>query len=78
VPVSKTLYYANVLDHKLYKLKLESHSFVKEMFKQSLEILPSKKIENQITIVGSRSHKSKETDDFIKSIEKYRVTRKRN
>ena len=69
VPVSKTLYYAIVSENKAYKCELDSHKFSENIFKNSSEIVPKKEENNQIKIVGSRSHKSEETDAFIQNLE---------
>lgn len=69
VPVIKTLYYAIVSDNKAYKCELDSHKFSENIFKNSSEIAPQKEQNNKIKIVGSRSHKSKETEAFIKNLE---------
>ncbi|ALJ04608.1 3'(2'),5'-bisphosphate nucleotidase CysQ [Pseudalgibacter alginicilyticus] len=69
VPASKTLYFAIVEESKAYKCKLKTHKFTEAIFQNSLEITPKKEINNEINIVGSRSHKSKETDVFIKNLE---------
>jgi 3'(2'), 5'-bisphosphate nucleotidase len=68
VPVSKTLYYAIVSENKAYKSVLSSHKFTDAVFKNSVEINPQNKLSKQIKIVGSRSHKSKETDAFIQNL----------
>ncbi|WP_308992670.1 3'(2'),5'-bisphosphate nucleotidase CysQ [Mariniflexile litorale] len=65
VPVSKTLYYANVSENKAYKYELNSHEYTESIFQNSVELTPKKNDDNQIKIVGSRSHKSEETEGFI-------------
>lgn len=69
VPVTKTLYYAIVLENKAYKSELSIHKFIKDIFENSMEINSQKILGNQIKIVGSRSHKSQETDAFIQDLE---------
>ncbi|MFL1012253.1 3'(2'),5'-bisphosphate nucleotidase CysQ [Flavisericum labens] len=69
VPVSKTVYYAVVSDHRAYKSELVSHEFTEAVFQKSTEIVYHKNTSNHIKIVGSRSHKSKETDAFIEDLE---------
>ncbi len=68
VPVSKTLYYAIVHDNEAYKVKLNKHEFVESIFVIREEIIPNKSSDSEIKIVGSRSHKSKETNTFIKKM----------
>lgn len=66
VPFSKTLYYANVTAKKAYKINLKYHEYSKELFGSDKdEIYPTKGMYNQIKVIGSRSHKSLETDNFI-------------
>ncbi|WP_298287483.1 3'(2'),5'-bisphosphate nucleotidase CysQ [uncultured Lutibacter sp.] len=67
VPVTKTLYYAIVSDTKAYKIKLSKHQFTNQLFQNSMELKP-KTTTSTLTIVGSRSHNSKETSDFIQSL----------
>ncbi|MDO7172743.1 3'(2'),5'-bisphosphate nucleotidase CysQ [Mariniflexile sp. AS56] len=69
VPVSKTLYYGAVLDNKAYKCQLNSHEFTESIIQNSIPLVPQKKYNNQIKIVGSRSHKSKETNAFIQQLQ---------
>jgi 3'(2'), 5'-bisphosphate nucleotidase len=69
IPVSKTLYYTEVSNNKVYRTELNSHEFTENIFKKSTEITPKKNINNQIKIAGSRSHKSEETDAFVQSLE---------
>lgn len=69
VPETKTVYYALVSNNKAYKAELYTHEFTESIFKNSVEIVPQKKGENQIKIVGSRSHESEETTHFIKNLE---------
>ncbi|MEN3322533.1 3'(2'),5'-bisphosphate nucleotidase CysQ [Mariniflexile soesokkakense] len=68
VPVTKMLYYAIVSNNKAYKCELNSHEFTESIFHNSRELVPQKEENNQIKIVGSRSHKSDETDTFIKNL----------
>jgi len=70
VPVTKELYFAIVAENKAYKstvntLSLEHNTLSNEQN----EIHPLKSTNNQIKVVGSRSHKSIETAAFIKKIE---------
>ena len=68
VPVSKMLYYTNVSEKKAFKTELVSHEFTEDILKKSIKIERNKSSKNQIKIVGSRSHKSKETDDYIQNL----------
>ncbi|MFI1745799.1 3'(2'),5'-bisphosphate nucleotidase CysQ [Thalassobellus sediminis] len=69
VPVSKTLYYTNSTANKAYKYCLNSHEFTNDIFKNSVVLSKEENLSNHLKIVGSRSHKSKETDIFIQNIE---------
>jgi len=70
VPVTKTLYYGLVEDSKAYKSVLKLHDFSEViLFDSKDEIKPSKPLNNSIKVVGSRSHKSAETEAFINSLE---------
>jgi len=65
VPVSKTLYFADVLKNTAYKVELTSHdTSIEDVLKQSKQLQP--KQDSHITkVVGSRSHMSQETLDFV-------------
>jgi 3'(2'), 5'-bisphosphate nucleotidase len=70
VPVTKTLYYASVEAQKSYKTTLSSHTTSQvELFSTLDEIQPKKFDSNSIKVVGSRSHKSTETTNFIQNLE---------
>lgn len=70
VPVTKTLYYGLTSENKAFKVVLKEHSYSAiEIDNDSNEIKPTFKKSNTIKVVGSRSHKSKETEAFIKSLE---------
>ena len=70
VPVTKTLYYATVGDQNAYKTILQNHKVVVgELFAATDEIKPANPNTDTIKIVGSRSHKSPETEAYIKSVE---------
>ncbi|RXP57056.1 3'(2'),5'-bisphosphate nucleotidase [Lutibacter sp. HS1-25] len=70
VPVTKTLYYGIVDDLKAYKTVLNAHKFTVEgLFSSKDEIKPLDINQQIIKVVGSRSHKSAETEAFIQSIE---------
>lgn len=71
VPVSKTLYYGLIEDGKAYKSVLTAHDFSEvQLFLDTDAIKPSKNNETIVKVVGSRSHKSEETEAFIQQIEK--------
>ncbi|WP_452227220.1 3'(2'),5'-bisphosphate nucleotidase CysQ [Lacinutrix cladophorae] len=71
VPVTKTIYYANVATKEAFKAQLESHDTSLDKVIHSASILQPKAPEsNPVQVVGSRSHMSQETLDFIESIKK--------
>jgi 3'(2'), 5'-bisphosphate nucleotidase len=70
VPVSKTLYYGIVSEQKAYKTTLQEHVFSEVLIGNALdEIYPEKEISTTVKVVGSRSHKSAETEAFIQQLE---------
>lgn len=70
VPVTKLLYYGIVAEEKAYKTILENHTTsTVELFGSKDEIHPEKEQEKIVKVVGSRSHKSAETEAFIESLE---------
>lgn len=68
VPATKTIYYATVFNKKAYKAELSSHrTSIEEVVSQSVELQP--KIEgNTVQVVGSRSHMSQETLEFMETL----------
>lgn len=68
VPASKTLYFADVLKQQAYKVELTSHdTSIEDVLKQSIPL--KTKQDNSITkVVGSRSHMSQETLDFVEDL----------
>lgn len=69
VPANKTLYFTEVSRHKAYKAKLLNHDVTLETVKQNCEDLKPKQRNNHLEVVGSRSHMSQETLDFIKDLQ---------
>ncbi len=68
VPVSKTLYFANVEKMQGYKAVLEYHDTdIEIVLEKSIQLAP-KKGSNQMQVVGSRSHMSQETLDFVEKL----------
>lgn len=68
VPVSKTLYYADVIEQKAFKAELPSHDVeITEVLKLSNPLQTRE--DNEVTkVVGSRSHMSQETLDFVEAL----------
>ncbi len=71
VPVTKELYFGNVLKNKSYKIIVDDTFDVKELFQEKNEISP--KITDKLRIVGSRSHMNKETEEFVKSFSDIKI-----
>jgi len=68
VPVIKTLYFADVAKKQAYKSVLISHdSTIDEIISLS-SLLKTKTPSNSIDVVGSRSHMSQETLDFVENL----------
>lgn len=68
VPVSKTLYFADVEKRQGYKAVLESHKTDIDVVLEKAIQLEPKKGSNQVQVVGSRSHMSQETLDFVEQL----------
>ena len=71
VPVTKELYFADVLNKKTLKAVLESHKVdSNNIVNISSEINPSSSTKELIKVVGSRSHMNDETQNFVDSLNK--------
>lgn len=69
VPVTKTLYYANIKEKKAYKCELDKHQYCEDtILNNQIEIRPEKKGGIKTKVVGSRSHKNQNTEDFINNL----------
>ncbi len=69
VPVTKTIYYANVKTKEAFKAQLESHEAdLKIVESLSKKLEPKSEVSNFVQVVGSRSHMSQETLDFVETI----------
>ena len=69
VPVDKIIYFANVKEHKLHKYKLSKiDESIDKIFNDAELIDNSKKSDDVIRVVGSRSHMNKKTQNFINSL----------
>jgi 3'(2'), 5'-bisphosphate nucleotidase len=70
VPVTKTIYVANVKENSAFKTQLDSHESSLEMIiENAIALRPKPLNSNPVQVVGSRSHMSQETLDFIENIE---------
>ena len=69
IPDTKVLYFGDVKDGTAFKCCLENHNeSLDQIIKKSKVIRPSKKNAESVRVVGSRSHMSKETEDFVNSL----------
>ncbi|TNJ45781.1 3'(2'),5'-bisphosphate nucleotidase CysQ [Tamlana fucoidanivorans] len=69
VPVLKTLYYGVVSDGVAYKISLDKAVYSTAIFKDKISIYPKHEDGKPLRVIGSRSHKSRETDAFIAGLE---------
>lgn len=66
VPAIKTLYFANVDEKLAFKAKLTSHETSLEQVEQlAVKLIPKNNETALVEVVGSRSHMSQETLDYI-------------
>ncbi len=69
VPDSKILYYADVIAGKTYKSFLDEHDEnIEHIVKKSSLIRPGQNSNSNIKVVGSRSHMSVETEEYVDSL----------
>ena len=66
VPVSKTIYFSDVINKLAYKSELKSHATsIEEVIKNARILEPKDGGSNLIEVVGSRSHMSQETLNYV-------------
>lgn len=69
VPASKVIYFANVSNSEAFKTELTSHeATIDEVLKSCKPLKPKRGDSNPIQVVGSRSHMSQETLDFMEEL----------
>ena len=69
VPVVKTIYYADVDANKSYRTILNSHDeSIENIIKRAELLEPKNNKSNKIEVVGSRSHMSQETLDYVEKL----------
>ncbi|MGM5469155.1 3'(2'),5'-bisphosphate nucleotidase CysQ [Flavobacteriaceae bacterium LMO-SS05] len=69
VPATKVVYFADVIKGKAFKTELTTHDTpVEEVFKNAVQLQPKQGNSNPIQVVGSRSHMSQETLDFMEKL----------
>jgi 3'(2'), 5'-bisphosphate nucleotidase len=68
-PVTKTLYFGDVLMGKGRKVCLKSHNTsFNEVLKKAIPLIPKWKESKKIQVVGSRSHMNQETLNYIQNL----------
>jgi 3'(2'), 5'-bisphosphate nucleotidase len=71
VPVTKTIYVANVNTKEAFKAQLNSHdASLEELLNEATKLEPKSAGSKPVQVVGSRSHMSQETLDFVETIKK--------
>ncbi len=66
VPVSKTLYFGDVVNQKGFKAVLDNHdTSVEVVLEKAVALKPKTTSSNRIQVVGSRSHMSQATLDYV-------------
>lgn len=69
VPATKVLYFSNVCTKEAFKAQLNSHkTSLDNIFKVAVELKPKTPNANFAQVVGSRSHMSQETLDFVETL----------
>ncbi|QDO93221.1 3'(2'),5'-bisphosphate nucleotidase CysQ [Formosa sediminum] len=69
VPAVKTLYYADVNTKKGFKVVLDSHNSTLDfILEHATPLQPKKANSNPVQVVGSRSHMSQDTLDFVDTL----------
>lgn len=70
VPVTKTLYFADIKQKLAFKSELQSHKTgIDDVLKSAKKLQPKART-NNLEIVGSRSHMNQETLNFIEDLKK--------
>ncbi|MGS2725692.1 3'(2'),5'-bisphosphate nucleotidase CysQ [Psychroserpens sp. BH13MA-6] len=70
VPATKTLYFSDVVQKQAFKAELESHDTTLETILELAKPLTAKEPSSHVEVVGSRSHMSQETLDFVEGLKK--------
>lgn len=68
VPANKTLFFADVTKKQAYKSQLSSHNTSLSDILSCAEPLRKKTTTNNVEVVGSRSHMSQETLEFVENL----------
>ena len=68
-PAIKTIYFSDVAEKKAYKSVLDQHTTtIDDLLEKALELQPKQINPNPIQVVGSRSHMSQETLDYVEEL----------
>ncbi len=71
VPVTKTIYVADVSNKQAFKTVLKSHeTLIEDVCNASVKLEPKGDNPNTVQVVGSRSHMSQETLDYVEELKK--------
>ena len=71
VPATKTIYVADVMGNLAFKTDLNSHdASVEDVINSSEKLKPKEANSNPVQVVGSRSHMSQETLDYVEVLKK--------
>lgn len=69
MPTTKTLYFADVEQRQAFKSELHDHETeIEHICKTAIQLEPKSKGSKLVQVVGSRSHMSQETLDFVESL----------
>jgi len=69
VPVTKVIYFADTKNNLAHKSELDSHgTSIEEVIEKATLLEPKLANSNPVQVVGSRSHMSQETLDFIEDL----------
>ena len=69
VPAIKTIYFADTKNNLAYKAELDSHdTSLEEVIEKAKSLKPKPANSNPLQVVGSRSHMSQETLDFVEEL----------
>ena len=71
VPATKTIYVADVNNNEAFKTVLKSHeTSVEDVYNAAIKLEPKGDDPNPVQVVGSRSHMSQETLDYVDELKK--------
>ncbi|MGI9528059.1 MAG: 3'(2'),5'-bisphosphate nucleotidase CysQ [Weeksellaceae bacterium] len=69
VPASKVLYFAEVNKKEGFKVTLNSHqTSIEDLMEKATPLRPKQGVSNPVQVVGSRSHMSQDTLDYMETL----------